>query len=44
MLYFPILIGPITVSYNLPGVKSLKLDAPVIADIFQAKVTKWNDP
>ena len=44
VLYFPILIGPITVSYNLPGVKNLKLDAPVIADIFQAKITKWNDP
>jgi phosphate transport system substrate-binding protein len=44
VLYFPILIAPITVSYNLPGVKGLKLDAPVIADIFQAKITKWNDP
>src|SRR6266550_5775585 len=44
VLYFPVVIGPITVSYNLPGVKGLKLDAPVIADIFQAKITKWNDP
>src|SRR6266700_8115095 len=44
VLYFPILIGPITVSYNLSGVSSLKLDPTVIADIFQAKITKWNDP
>ena len=45
VLYFPVLIGPITVSYNLPGIKSgLKLDAPTLADIFQAKITKWNDP
>jgi phosphate transport system substrate-binding protein len=44
VLYFPVLVGPITVSYNLSGIKSLKLDAPVIADIFQAKITKWNDP
>jgi phosphate transport system substrate-binding protein len=45
VLYFPVLIGPITVSYNLPGIKSgLKLDAPTIADIFQGKITKWNDP
>ncbi len=44
VLYFPIVISPITVPYNLPGIKSLKLDAPVIADIFQAKITKWNDP
>jgi len=44
VLYFPVVVGPITVSYNLSGVSSLKLDGPVIADIFQAKVTKWNDP
>jgi phosphate transport system substrate-binding protein len=36
-------VGPITVSYNLPSVKSLKLDGPVIANIFQGKITKWND-
>jgi phosphate transport system substrate-binding protein len=45
VLYFPILASPITVSYNLPGVsKQLQLSAPVIANIFQAKITKWNDP
>jgi phosphate transport system substrate-binding protein len=44
VLYFPVVIGPITVSYNVPGVSNLKLDAPAIADIFQAKITKWNDP
>jgi len=44
VLYFPILVGPITMSYNLSGVSSLKLDGPVIADIFQGKITKWNDP
>jgi len=43
VLYFPVVVGPITVSYNLPGVNSLKLDAPVIADLFQGKITKWND-
>jgi len=45
VLYFPVIIGPITVSYNLPGIKSgLKLDAPTIAKIFQAEIKKWNDP
>jgi phosphate transport system substrate-binding protein len=44
VLYFPDVISPVTVSYNLSGVTGLKLDAPVIADIFQAKITKWNDP
>src|SRR5262252_2691518 len=44
VLYFPVVIGPITVSYNLSGVGSLKLDGPVIADIFQGNIKKWNDP
>src|SRR5215475_8894353 len=43
VLYFPDVIGPITVSYNLSGVSNLKLDPPVIADLFQGKITKWND-
>jgi phosphate transport system substrate-binding protein len=43
VLYFPDVIGPITVSYNLSGVSSLKLSGPVIADIFQGKIKKWND-
>ena len=38
-------MGAITVSYNLPGVKSgLKLDGPTIADIFLGKIKTWNDP
>jgi phosphate transport system substrate-binding protein len=44
VLYFPVIIGPITMSYNLTGVTNLKLTPTVIADIFQAKITKWNDP
>ncbi len=44
VLYFPVVIGPITMSYNLPGITSLKLTPTVIANIFQAKITKWNDP
>src|SRR6516162_152454 len=44
VLYFPVVIGPITVSYNLSGVSSLKLDAPVIADLFQGNIKKWDDP
>jgi phosphate transport system substrate-binding protein len=44
VLYFPVFLGPITMSYNLSGISNLKLDPAVIADIFQAKITKWNDP
>lgn len=44
VLYFPVVLSPITVSYNLPGVSNLKLDATVIANIFQGNITTWNDP
>ena len=44
MLYFPVFLGPITVSYNLSGVSNLKLDATTLADIFGGKITSWNNP
>jgi phosphate transport system substrate-binding protein len=44
VLYFPVVIGPITLSYNLSGVSSLKLDPTVIAGIFSGKIKTWNDP
>jgi len=44
VLYFPVIVGPITMAYNLQGVSNLKLTPAVIADIFQGKITKWNDP
>lgn len=40
----PMVTGPIAVSYNLPGVDGLVLNADVMADIFNGKITKWNDP
>jgi phosphate transport system substrate-binding protein len=43
VLYFPILLGAITVSYNLDGVDRLQLSAPTIAKIFQRDIKKWND-
>jgi phosphate transport system substrate-binding protein len=43
VLYFPILIGPITMSYNLSGVSDLKLTPEVIANIFQGKITNWDN-
>jgi phosphate transport system substrate-binding protein len=40
----PMFLGAITVSYNLPAVKSgLKLDGKTIADVFLGKVKSWND-
>jgi phosphate transport system substrate-binding protein len=43
VLYFPVQIGPIAMAYNLPGVKGLKLDAAVLAQIFQGQITSWNN-
>src|SRR5215469_3491797 len=44
VLYFPVIVWPITVSYNLSGVSSLKLDGPVIAGLFDGSIKTWNDP
>ena len=43
ILYFPVVIGPITVSYNLSGVSNLKLDGAVIAQLFDGSITSWNN-
>ncbi len=42
VLYFPTVVAPITVSYNL-GVDDLQLSAETIAKIFQREITNWND-
>ncbi len=44
-VHIPTVMGAVTVSYNLDGVKSgLKLDGATIADIFLGKIKTWNDP
>jgi phosphate transport system substrate-binding protein len=43
-VYVPILLGAITVSYNLEGVDKLQLSAETTAKIFQREIKKWNDP
>jgi phosphate transport system substrate-binding protein len=43
-LYFPILLGAITVSYHVDGIDKLRLSAETIAKIFQRDIKKWNDP
>jgi phosphate transport system substrate-binding protein len=44
VLYFPTIVGPITLSYNLSGVSKLTFSAPTIAKIYLGKITTWNDP
>ena len=40
----PAYVSPIAVVYNVEGVDKLQLSAPVLAGIFDGKITKWNDP
>jgi phosphate transport system substrate-binding protein len=40
----PAYVSPIAVLFHVSGVDKLQLSAPVVADIFTGKITKWNDP
>jgi phosphate transport system substrate-binding protein len=44
VLYFPVQIGPIAIAYNLSGITGLKLNASVLAQIFQGQITSWDAP
>jgi phosphate transport system substrate-binding protein len=46
LVQFPSVIGGVVPVVNIPGVTAgkLRLDGPVLADIFLGKVTTWNDP
>jgi phosphate transport system substrate-binding protein len=44
VLHIPLAIGPVALTYNLPGFKAnLKLDGPTLAAIYAGKITSWND-
>jgi phosphate transport system substrate-binding protein len=43
-LEVPDYVSPIAVVYNVDGVDSLQLSAKTIAEIFDGKITKWDDP
>jgi phosphate transport system substrate-binding protein len=44
VLYFPTVVAPITVSYNVKGLDKLQLTPGTIAKIFQREIKTWNDP
>jgi phosphate transport system substrate-binding protein len=46
LLQFPTVMGSVVVIVNIPGVteNQLKLSGELLADIYQGKITKWNDP
>ena len=45
VLQIPVDLGGVAISYNVPGVtKSLDLDGPTLAGIFDGSFTSWDDP
>ena len=46
LMQFPTVIGGVVPVVNVLSIANnkLKLDGPVLADIFLGKITKWNDP
>ncbi|MDQ4073295.1 MAG: phosphate ABC transporter substrate-binding protein PstS [Thermoproteota archaeon] len=44
VVHIPETIGSVVMAYNIPELSTpLKLNGPVIADIFLGKITKWDD-
>ena len=45
LLQFPTVMGAVVIIVNLPGVEmnQLKLSGEMLADIYNGKITKWND-
>src|SRR5215467_6818066 len=46
VVQIPETIESVVVAYNIQGIptKMLRFTGPVLADIFQGNITKWNDP
>jgi phosphate transport system substrate-binding protein len=44
VLQVPVDLGGVAVSYHVAGVSGLKLNGPVLAQIYLRQITKWNDP
>ena len=44
IIHVPTVLGAVAVSYNLPGVKGLRLDGKTLAQIFLGEVNNWGHP
>ncbi|HEV7403352.1 MAG TPA: phosphate ABC transporter substrate-binding protein PstS [Chthoniobacteraceae bacterium] len=44
ILHIPTVAGAVVITYNSPGITSLKLDGETVAKIFLGEINKWNDP
>lgn len=42
--YVPLVGGSINIAYNVPGLRNLRLTAPVISDIFDGTIKTWDAP
>jgi phosphate transport system substrate-binding protein len=40
----PMVVGPIAMAYNLPGVDTLVLTPEVASNVFNGKIKNWDDP
>lgn len=46
LMQFPTVVGGVVPVFNVPGIGTgeLRMDGPVLANIFMGKIMKWNDP
>ncbi len=44
LINIPIVLGAVVPIFNVPGVSDLRFSPDVLADIYLAKITTWNDP
>ncbi|TVQ42593.1 MAG: phosphate ABC transporter substrate-binding protein PstS [Gloeocapsa sp. DLM2.Bin57] len=44
VILLPMTAGKIVLAYNLPGIDNLNLTREAYVEIFQGKITRWNDP
>ena len=44
LLHIPTVAGAVAITYNVPGLKELRLDGETLAGIYLGKITRWNDP
>ncbi len=46
LVQWPMVMGGVVMAVNIPGIGpgAMKLNGPVLADIYLGKITKWDDP
>jgi phosphate transport system substrate-binding protein len=44
LIHIPTVMGAVVPIFNVPGINDIKFSPDVLADIFLAKITRWDDP